>query len=249
MKVSIITPVFNAERFLEKTFESVLGQTYENWEWILVDDCSQDSSLELLKSFQLRDERIKVFRNEINRGAGWSRNYAIQNSIGRFIAFLDSDDLWVDRKLDVQIKFMIENNVHFSHTSYGYIDEEGSRIKSTFRVSPVVDYVHLLKRTEISCLTAVYDADKIGKHYMSLHARKQDYALWLSILKLGIKSYGIDEELAYYRQVKGSATSNKFKLIAKHVSFLKDSQGFTSIKALYYTGYWMINGFVRYFIK
>lgn len=249
MKISIITPVYNAERFLRETTESVINQTYQDWEWILVNDCSSDNSWNIMQELAEKDQRIKIFSNKENLKSGKTRNFAIQQATGRFIAFLDADDKWHPEKLAIQIPFMLENDYHFSHTSYGYLNEEGNEIKSTFHVSEVVDYKHLLKRTEISCLTAVYDAEKIGKFYMSEHARKQDYALWLSILKSGVKSYGIDKELAYYRQVGNSATSSKHKLIFKHISFLKDTQGFNTLQALYYTGYWMINGFIRYFIK
>lgn len=248
-KVSIITPVYNASRFLEKTAVSVFNQTYTNWEWILVDDCSTDSSWEILKELLKKDNRVKIFKNEKNLKSGKTRNFAIEKAQGRFIAFLDSDDLWHKEKLSIQIPFMIENQCYFSHTSYGYISEEGKKIKSTFHVSTKVNYKNLLKRTEISCLTAIYDAEKIGKFYMSQHARKQDYALWLSILKNGTVCCGIDQELAYYRQVKNSATSKKYKLVLKHITFLKETQNFSTVKALYYTGYWMVNGFIRYFIK
>lgn len=247
--VSIITPVYNASRFLELTAESVFNQTFEDWEWVLVDDCSSDTSWEILEKLANRDPRVRIFLNKQNLKSGKTRNFAIEQAQGRFIAFLDADDIWHKDKLAWQIAFMTDNNYHFSHTSYGYLDEDGNKIKSTLHVSKCVDYEHLLKRTEISCLTAVYDAEKIGKHYMSEHARKQDYALWLSILKSGTKSYGLDKELAYYRQVKNSATSKKYKLIIKHISFLKETQGFGSVKAIYYTFFWMINGFIRYFLK
>ncbi|WP_026452704.1 glycosyltransferase family 2 protein [Aequorivita capsosiphonis] len=249
MKVSIITPVYNASRFLKLTANSVINQVYEDWEWVLVDDCSKDDSWQIMQELAARDSRIRIFRNPSNLKSGKTRNFAIQKAEGRYIAFLDSDDLWHKDKLAIQIPFMLENNYHFSHTSYGYLSEEGSAIKSTLHVKDVVDYKGLLKRTEISCLTAVYDAEKIGKFYMSEHARKQDYALWLAILKSGVKSYGIDKELAYYRQVNNSATSKKYKLILKHITFLKDTQGFSSIKSLYYTCHWMLNGVVRYYIK
>lgn len=249
MKVSIITPVYNAERFLFQTAESVLKQSYQNWEWILVDDCSSDNSWNILETLRDQDTRIRIFKNKENLRSGKTRNFAIQQAEGRFIAFLDADDLWHADKLALQIPFMVDNNYYFSHTSYGYLDENGHQIKSTLHVSKWVNYQDLLKRTEISCLTAVYDAEKIGKHYMSEHALKQDYALWLSILRTGVKSYGLDIELAYYRQVKGSSTNKKHKLILKHISFLKDTQGFSTTKAIYYTAYWMINGFIRYFLK
>ncbi|MDR0295626.1 MAG: glycosyltransferase family 2 protein [Prevotellaceae bacterium] len=247
--VSIITPVYNASRFLEQAAQSVFEQSYANWEWILVDDCSTDNSWGILQELEKKENRIEIYKNSTNLKSGITRNFAIKQAAGRFIAFLDSDDIWHKDKLKTQIKFMLDNSYYFSHTSFGYLDEQGNKIKSTFHVSPVVDYQHLLKCTEIGCLTAIYDAGEIGKFYMSEHARKQDYALWLSILKSGINSYGLDIELAYYRQVKNSATSKKHKLILKHISFLKETQGFSTIKALYYTMYWMLNGFVRYIIK
>ncbi|MEN5233487.1 glycosyltransferase family 2 protein [Sphingobacterium faecium] len=249
MKVSIITPVYNASRFLEETARSVLSQSYSDWEWLLIDDCSRDDSWAIMQQLAAKDNRIRIYQNDTNLRAGKTRNRAIELAEGRFVAFLDSDDLWHTDKLKIQIPFMLDNNYSFSHTSYGYLNEEGQRIKSTFHVSKEVDYKHLLKYTEISCLTAVYDVHLIGKWYMSEHARKQDYALWLSILKSGVKSYGLDQELAYYRQVKGSATSKKYKLIWKHVVFLKQTQGFSTLKSIYYTCYWMVNGFIRYFLK
>lgn len=247
--VSIITPVYNATSFIKDTAKSVFNQSYSNWEWILVDDCSKDNSWILLSELSKNDKRVKIYRNKINLKSGKTRNLAIKKAKGRFIAFLDSDDLWHPEKLKTQIPFMLNNQYYFSHTSYGYINEDGKRIKSIFHVRKEVDYYHLLKRTEISCLTAIYDAEKIGKFYMSEHARKQDYALWLAILKSGTKSYGIDKELAFYRQVSNSATGVKYKLVLKHITFLKETQNFSTINALYYTAFWMVNGFVRYFIK
>ena len=248
-KVSIITPIYNSEKFLDETATSVFNQTYTNWEWILIDDCSTDNSWDILNELSERDSRVKIYKNTKNLKSGKTRNFAIKKAQGNFIAFLDSDDLWHPEKLSIQIPFMLENGHNFTHTSYGYIDEEGNSIKSTFHVNKKVTYFDLLKRTEISCLTAIYNADGIGKFYMSEHARKQDFFLWLAILKSGVPSFGIDQELASYRQVKNSATSNKYKLILKHITFLKETQNFSIIKALYYTAYWMVNGFVRYFIK
>lgn len=248
--VSIITPVYNSLPFLHSTAQSVLNQTCKDWEWCITDDCSTDGSWDAVHQLAQADKRIRPFRFSRNSGSGVARNNAIKRASGRFIAFLDSDDVWCEQKLERHIKFMLENAALFSHTSYGYIDESGNRIKSTFRVSShPVTYRHLLKRTEISCLTAVYDAEKIGKFYMSSHKLKQDYALWLAILKSGINSIPLDEELAYYRQRKGSVTSDKRNLILKHVDFLRTTQGFNYLQAIYYTSFWILNGIIRYYIK
>ena len=248
-KVSIITPVYNASNFISQMIESVVSQTYKNWEIIFVDDCSSDDSVEIIKSFIKEEPRISLYLLDVNSGSGIARNKAIEKASGRYIAFLDSDDIWSPEKLSTQIEFMLTNSVAFSHTSYGYIDEKGNKIKTTFKVKKKVTYYDLLKRTEISCLTAVYDSLLIGKYYMSEHRKKQDYALWLNILRDGCFSYGINKELAYYRQVKNSSTSKKHRLIIKHVSFLKKTQGFSTIKAMYYTLYWFKNGIIRYLIK
>lgn len=248
--VSIITPVFNTVNYLMETIESVKKQTFTDWEMILVDDCSNDGSWELLQEIIINDNRFSIQRNSENIGAGISRNRAIESASGKYIAFLDSDDIWHPDKLKIQIGLMEENNWKFSHTSYGYISKDGDKIKSTFHVSnKPVTYCDLLKKTEISCLTAVYNQKLIGKYFMSEHRKKQDYALWLAILKDGVNSQPIDIELAYYRQTPGSSTSNKWKLVYNHISFLKETQKMNFFQALYYTSYWMFNGFIRYYVK
>ena len=212
--VSIITPVYNSKEYLEASINSVVAQTFKNWEMLIVDDGSNDGSSELLISIANNDKRIKLIKHNENLGAGIARNNAIKKANGKYIAFLDSDDLWHSEKLQIQINLMEKNKWLFSHTSYGYISSKGKKIKSTFQVSEnPVNYYDLLKKTEISCLTAVFNQEAIGKYYMSAHRRKQDYALWLSILNDGIKSYPINIELAYYRQRPGSLTNNKMSLI------------------------------------
>lgn len=248
-KVSIITPVFNATRFIEETYRSVINQTFIDWEWLLVDDKSSDNSFEVLQMLTKQDNRLKIYQLPINSGSGPARNFAIKKARGTYIAFLDSDDIWNSNKLLIHIAFMEKYQAVFSHTSYGFMDEQGNVINETYHVSDKpVSYKHLLKRTEISCLTAMYNQDLIGKYYMPNLRRKQDYALWLSILKDGHNSLPLDEELAFYRQVKGSATNNKFKLIIKHIKFLREVEGLTNFKSLYYSFHWGINGLKKYYL-
>lgn len=247
--VSIITPTFNCEQYLPQTIESVLLQSYCNWELIIVDDCSTDRTLEVAYNWRDKDIRIQVFSLDSNLGSGPARNFAIERAKGEFIAFLDGDDIWHKEKLHLQVNFMLENDIIFSHSSYGYISGRGKIISKIFEVSKVpVSYQDLLKRTEISCLTAIYNAHRIGKFYMPSIRRKQDYALWLEILKHGYQSYPFPEVLAWYRQTPNSSTSNKFKLIIKHFTFLRNHEGLNVFKSLKYTTYWMINGFIRYYI-
>ncbi|AIM60223.1 hypothetical protein IX49_06700 [Cellulophaga lytica] len=249
-KVSIITPLYNAQRFVSLAIDSVISQSYTNWEMIIVDDCSSDNSVEIVNKYVNVDSRITLLKLETNSGSGPARNKAIEFASGRIIAFLDSDDIWAPNKLEVHVKFMIENKAAFSHTSYGFIDESGDTVNKTYHVSNhPIDYWDLLKRTEISCLTAMYDTQLIGKRYMPPLRRKQDYGLWLSILKSGVVSIPLDQELAFYRQVKGSATSNKSKLIFKHLVFLYKHQNLNIFQTVYYFSYWAINGFKKYYIN
>lgn len=248
--VSIITPVFNSAKYIRETLVSVLSQSYKDWEMIMVDDCSTDNSILIIKEFQKKDSRFRLVRLDTNSGSGIARNKAIELANGKFIAFLDSDDIWHKDKLSKHVEFMQRNDAVFSHTSYGFLDEGGSQIKQTYRVSAhPIGYSDLLKRTEISCLTAMYDQNFLGKMYMPDLRRKQDYALWLSILKKGVKSIPMDEELAFYRQRKGSATNNKFKLVIKHLIFLNKHEGLNYFQTLYYTTHWLLGGFVKYYLK
>lgn len=247
--VSIITPSFNSALFISETIESVKKQTYSNWELLITDDRSEDDTLQIIIRYAKDDTRIKLFQLPQNSGSGPARNNSIQNATGKYIAFLDSDDIWVPHKLEIQVRFMEENNISFSHSSYGYLDEAGNEIRKPFLVSSrPVTYKDLLKRTEISCLTAIYNQEAIGKMYMPDIRRKQDYSLWLSILKKGFVSVPQQEILAYYRQRKGSATSKKHKLIFKHYEFLRQQEKLSIFNSIKYTGWWIWNGLVKYYL-
>jgi teichuronic acid biosynthesis glycosyltransferase TuaG len=246
--VSVITPLYNKVNFIEACIESVLLQTHVNWEMIIIDDRSSDGSYEKVLKFASKDKRIKVYQLENNSGAGLARNYAIDKSVGSFVAFLDSDDIWHPDKLKIQLEIMINCKAVFSHTSYGYILKNGLYSSKIFKVSrEPIGYKDLLKRTEISCLTAMYDVRILGKIYMPNISRKQDYALWLSILSQGHTSLPINLVLAWYRQVDGSNSSNKISLISKHYFFLRRTQNLSVLDSVIYTFYWGFNGFFRYF--
>lgn len=246
--VSIVTPVFNTELYLEDCLNSVLAQTYQNWEMILVDDCSTDTSVEIAARFSEKDSRFKLLKNQVNQGSGITRNLGIDFAKGTYLCFLDSDDRWKPNKLELQIDFMRRNNYSFSFGSYEFIDEKNNQIKRPNIVTEEpVDYQFLLKKTEIFTSTVMLNLDKIGKFRMPAHRRKQDYGLWLKILKSGVKAYGIKDPIAEYRLRKGSATSNKLTLITKHIVFLQETQEFSLVKSVYYTGYWAFNGFIKYY--
>lgn len=248
--VSIITPSFNSRDFIGAAIASVLEQTMPNWEMIIVDDGSTDGTQDIIRSAAAKDGRIIFKQNEKNLGQGLTRNRAIEIAKGRYIAFLDSDDIWTPRKLEVQLAAMQAAGLAMSHTAFGYIGQLGEIIKSPLEVSVApIDYKYLLRRTEIGCLTAVYDTELVGKMYMPDLPRSQDYALWLSILKQGHKSQPVGEVLAYYRIHDSNISKNKWKKIPFHWMVLRHYEGLSLIKAGWYTFLWATNGLMRYFVK
>lgn len=231
MLVSIITPNYNSERFIRETIESVLSQTYKEWELIIVDDCSTDNSLNIIKNYAANDERIKLQINETNSGTATTRNNAIKFAKGRFIAFLDSDDLWDNNKLEKQINFMLANNYALTYSYYRQIDEEGKFLKNVNSIPLKIDYSSLIKRNWIGCLTGMYDTKIIGKVYVPDLKKRQDFALWLKIIKQTKHAYCFPEMLASYRLRKESMSSNKFGLIKYNWMLYREIEKISILKA------------------
>ena len=209
--VSIITPSYNSAKFIKYCVDSVISQTYENWEMIIVDDYSRDNSRELISKFAKEDDRIKPIFLDENVGAAEARNVAIKKSKGKYIAFLDSDDIWKLDKLEKQIAFMKKNDFAFTFTSYQPISEDGEEKYSVIKAPKKMTYHSYLKNTIIGCLTVVIDIDKTGNFEMPNIRSSHDMALWLLIMKRGFSANGLDENLAYYRIVSTSNTSKKWK--------------------------------------
>jgi teichuronic acid biosynthesis glycosyltransferase TuaG len=209
IETSIITPVYNAEDFLEETLNSILNQTYQNWESILINDNSNDGSLEIAERFVRLDPRFKIINKTVSEGAARARNAGIEQAKGRFIAFLDSDDVWLPEKLAEQIAFMKEKDIAFSYSSYQFLTEQG-QIASSVIAPASITYNQLLKGNVIACLTAIYDTDKLGKVLMPDILKRQDFGLWLKITKLGVTGYGLKKPLARYRLRTGSISHAKF---------------------------------------
>ncbi|MGM7702931.1 glycosyltransferase family 2 protein [Pseudalkalibacillus sp. Hm43] len=235
-KVSVITPSYKSSKFIGDTISSVLNQTYKNWEMIIVDDCSPDNSVEVIEEYVQKDSRIKLHQLSENSGAAVARNTAIDMADGKYIAFLDSDDLWLPEKLEKQVRFMEENKSVFSFTEYRIMDEEGSPTDITVKIPKEMSYRDLLKRTVIGCLTVMVNIEETGKVQMPNIRARQDLALWLSILRRGYVAHGIQEELAMYRKVKGSVSSNKFKMIKKNWTVYRDLEKIGPIRSAWYVG-------------
>lgn len=211
--VSVITPMYNCEAFFPGTARSVLEQTWENWEWIIVDDGSEDGSLALAQKESEKDPRVRVASLDSNMGPAEARNRAIDMAKGRFIAFLDCDDLWKPEKLQKQVGFMLEQNIPFSYSCYEVIDEAGTPLGRTVRPPLKLTYSDMLRKNHIGCLTAMYDASALGKMYMPLLRKRQDYGLWLQILKKTEFAFCLPESLAFYRLRSSSVSSDKMDLL------------------------------------
>ena len=179
--VSIIMPSFNTQDTIGKSIESVLNQTYSNWELLITDDCSTDNTKDVVRGFQEKDHRIKLFINRDNSGSGVSRNNSIDSSKGKYIAFLDSDDLWRSSKLSKQNAFMEKNSYLLTYTAYQKFDSK--RFRGLVNPRRSVTYNQLLSNNVIGCLTAIYNSEVLGKVYMPTIRKKQDFGLWLKILK------------------------------------------------------------------
>lgn len=238
--VSIIMPCYNAEQYIKDSINSVLNQTYPHFELIIIDDLSTDNSINIINSFS--DNRIKLIQLTQNGGAGVARNTGIEAAQGRFIAFLDSDDLWRPNKLEVQLNHMIEGNYPLSYTQYQKFTQEG---KGKLVIPPnTVTYNELLYCNIIGCLTAVYDTKILGKQFMPLIRKRQDMGLWLKILAQGHTAYCCPQVLADYRTDSGM-TQNKIDAAKYQWKFYRQELSFNIIKSTkYFIGY-AIKGIIR----
>mgnify|MGYP003969740401 CR=1 FL=1 len=243
--ISIITPSYNSSKFISQTIESVLSQTYENWEMIIVDDMSPDNSNEIIEEFIEKDSRIKVIKLEKNSGPAVARNRAIKEANGRYIAFLDADDLWMPEKLEKQIKFMNENNLSFTYSSYKLIDEDNNDL-GEFITKETISYNSMLKTCSVGCLTAIYDTEKLGKVFMPNILKRQDYGTWLKILKNIKTTKGIIEPLATYRILKNSVSSNKIKASMYQWKIYREVEKLSLFKSIYYFVQYAYYGFKKY---
>ena len=213
--VSIITPSFNAEKFIAQTIESVQKQTHTNWEMIIVDDCSVDNTFSIIKEIALKDKRIQYLRLEKNSGTGIARNIALSKSKGKYIAFVDSDDLWKPTKLEKQIDYLTTNQLPFTFSFYDCIDEEGNSINKRVEAPRNLSYLQLFFCNYVGNLTGIYDVDYFGKIAISSTRKRQDWMMWLTILKKVKTAQPIPESLAYYRIRENSISASKTDLL-KH---------------------------------
>jgi len=236
--VSVIMPLYNAQAYLADAIESVLSQTFHVWELLIVDDASTDDSLMIAKAYAGNDTRIRVIEQKENGGAAVARNRGIEEARGRYIAFLDCDDMWMPQKLEKQVAFMQQHDIALSYTGYYSISEEEGKIIKEIGVPSRTDYHELLKQNTIGCLTAMYDSRELGKVFMPDLRKRQDYALWLKILKQIPCAMGIEEPLAYYRIRKNSLSANKIRSSLYNWKMYREVEKLPLYKAIYYFGWY-----------
>lgn len=234
--VSIIMPTYNCGRFIGESIRSVLTQTYTNWELLIVDDCSTDNTAEVVAAFT--DPRIHYQRNEHNSGAAVTRNTALRMVKGRYIAFLDSDDLWLPEKLEKQIAFMQQNGYAFTYANYQIMNEDGSLTGKQLKMPTSLTYYQYCCNTAIGCLTVVIDKQQTGYFLMPNIKSSHDMALWLLIMRRGFKAYAFPECLASYRLVSTSNTSKKWKAAQDVWRVYRELEHMNIFKAAYcFCGY------------
>lgn len=232
--VSIITPCFNSEKFIAKTIQSVQNQTYTNWEMIIVDDASTDNTVSIISKFARNDKRIKIFKLDKNSGTGIARNTALNSSFGKYIAFLDADDLWKSEKLEKQVYFLQKNNLPFTFSFYDCINEEGKSLNKKIEAPKKLTYKQLFFCNYVGNLTGIYDVEYFGKIEISSIRKRQDWMLWLTILKKIKVAHPIPESLAYYRIRKNSISASKFNLLKHNFAVYRTFHGFNLFISLFY---------------
>ncbi len=222
--VTVVTPAWNCEKYIEDTIKSVQSQTYTNWEMIIVDDCSTDNTVNIVTKLSAEDPRIKILVQEVNSGAAKARTKAMQAGSGRFVAYLDADDIWKPNKLERQVAFMKEKKCGFSCASYEVIDDEGRPKNKYIHMLPQVNYKGYLVNNLLQTVGIMVDTTIVDKKYLVMPnlRRRQDAATWLRILKAGYNCYGLNEILAEYRRANNSLSANKFKAIKGMWSLYRD---------------------------
>ena len=247
--VSIICASYNSEAFITDTINSVIGQDYQYWELLIIDDCSIDNTYEIIIKASQEDDRIKIFKNSTNIGSGLTRNVGIKNAKGKFLTFIDSDDLWERNFLSTNIEFQKINACQFSFASYRRVDENLSEILSPFIVPSRVCYQDMLRTGSISCLTAFIDIECLGKKYMPEIRKRQDYIFFLSYLKEIDFAYGIDAILATYRIRKNSVSRNKISAMKAIWVVYRKYEKFSIFRSIIFISIYAFYGVKKYYFS
>ncbi|HNX15296.1 MAG TPA: glycosyltransferase family 2 protein [Oscillospiraceae bacterium] len=246
-KVSIITPAFNARKYLHETIQSVEQQTFTDWEMIIVDDCSKDETFNIACSFAKKDNRIKVIQNQKNSGVAATRNAALDVATGDYVAFLDSDDKWMPDKIEKQLSFMEKNGYALTYTMYQVFNSDTGKLGKIIKIPKKMTHDAIFSNTIIACLTVMVNRKMVGKFYMPLINHTEDQCTWQNILGRGYVAFGLKENLALYREGNESLTKSKIHAIKKQWKTYREYHRLSVIKSsFYFTGY-AVNAIIKHF--
>ena len=243
-EVSIITPCYNSSKFLQQTIDSVLNQTFTDWEWLITDDKSTDHSVEIIN--KVKDERIKLTVAEKNGGAGHARNLSLEKATGRFITFLDADDFWEPNFLEEMDKKKKKENAELAYSNYSRCDENLIPKIEDFKADKNVTFNNLLKTCRLSLLSSMYDSQRVGKEFFPERSKREDHVMWLNLLKKIPVGKPLPKTMAKYRMHASSISRKKTNIMLDQYLVYKDYMKFSTLKSMYYTASWAFNGFMKY---
>ena len=247
-KISVIVPVYNAEKFIRETMDCVIAQTYPCWELLLVEDGSRDNSVEIIETY-IRDsgeERIRLICQPENMGAAKARNRGLQEAKGRYIAYLDADDLWLPEKLEHELAFIREKDAAFVFTGYEFADENGKGTGKIVHVPETLNYRQALSNTTIFTTTVMFDTQKISKELLEMPVIKsEDTALWWKVLRNGYTAFGLDENLVKYRRPGKSLSSNKLEAVRRIWNLYRKAEGMGVLDSAWHFCFWAVRAVSR----
>lgn len=247
-KVSIVVPVYNVEKYIEQTMDCVRRQTYGDWELLLIADGCTDGSEDIIEAYCEKhgDERIRLIRQPGNLGAARARNRGVKEASGRYLAYLDSDDLWMPEKLERQLAFMKRKDAAFAFTGYEFADETGTGTGTVVKVPSTLRYREALKNTTIFTTTVMFDLHKIPKEDLEMPLIKsEDTALWWKVLRSGLVAYGLDENLALYRRAGKTLSSNKLEAVRRIWALYRQAEQLSVVNSLYNFCFWAVRAVKR----
>lgn len=246
--ISIVVPVYKAEQYIEETMDCVRAQTYPHWELLLVEDCGPDHSREVIEQYIQRtgDNRIRLLTHSTNLGAARARNLGVNEAKGRYLAYLDADDLWVPDKLEKELAFLKEKQAAFVFTGYEFADENGKGTGKIVRVPATITYKEALKNTTIFTNTVMFDMEQLTKEQLQMpQIKSEDTALWWRILREGYVACGLDENLVKYRRVGKSLSSNKLEALRRIWNLYRKAEGMSVPDSARHFCFWAVNAVKR----
>lgn len=246
--ISIIVPVYNVENFIRATMDCVRAQTYTNWELILVDDCGSDGSRQIIADYieETKDPRIRLVSQPYNMGAAKARNRGLNEAGGRYIAYIDADDLWNEEKLQKELDFLKKKNAAFVFTGYEFADENGIGLGRIVKVPEILDYKGALKNTTIFTSTVMFDTDRISKELLEMpQIKSEDTALWWKILRSGYVAYGLNENLVKYRRSGKTLSSNKLEAVKRIWNLYRQAEKMSVPGSIYNFCFWAVRAIKR----